>query len=217
MNFLILNDTLITDTAIIQRTFHDFYSDLLCCELENRKQIQLHVIREGCVLNQEQRDLLNLSFSAQEIKEALWSIPDDKAPGLDGFNSAFYKASWSVVGEDMVQAIQELFQTGKLLKAWNISAVTLIPKVACPSHPGDFLPISCFHVLYKCISKLICSRLYLVLGSLINPAQEAFVAGRSIVHNVLLCQDVVKHYSRKHCLSSVLLKIDLRKAYDTMD
>ena len=57
----------------------------------------------------------------------------------------------------------------------------------------------------------------LVLGNIINPAQGAFIAGRSIVHNVLLCQDVMKHYSRKHCLPSALLKIDLRKAYDTMD
>ena len=117
----------------------------------------------------------------------------------------------------MVQAIQEFFHAGKLIKAWNISTVTLIPKIACPSHPRDFRPISCGYVLYICISKLIYSRLKLVLGSLINPAQGAFVAGRSIVHNVLLCQDVVKHYSRKHCLPSALLKIDLRKAHDPMD
>ena len=64
VNFLIMNDTFITDPAIIQRSFHDFYSDLLCCEFENRKQIQLQTIREGCILNQEQKDLLNLSFSA---------------------------------------------------------------------------------------------------------------------------------------------------------
>lgn len=117
----------------------------------------------------------------------------------------------------MVRAVQEFFNNGKLLKAWNINAVTLIPKVACPSHPGDFRPISCCHVLYKCISKLICSRLKLVLDHIVNQAQGAFVANRSIVHNVLLCQDIVKHYSRKHCLPSALLKIDLRKAYDTME
>lgn len=161
--------------------------------------------------------MLNLSFSAEEIKNALWSIPDDKAPGLDGYNSKFFKVAWSIVGKDVVTSIQDFFATGKLLKSWNITSVTLVPKVPCRATPGDFRPISCCHVLYKCISKLICSRLSSVLGFLINQAQGAFVANRSILHNVLLCQDVVKHYSRKYCLSSCLLETDLRKAYDTMD
>lgn len=42
------------------------------------------------------------------------------------------------------------------------------------------------------------------------------MANRNIIHNVLLCQDLVKHYGRKQCTPSCLLKIDLRKAYDTM-
>lgn len=107
--------------------------------------------------------------------------------------------------------------TGKLLMAWNTSVVTLIPKIACPSHPEYVRPISFCHVPYKCISKLIFSRLKLVLDKIINPAQGAFIASRSIVHNVLLCQDVAKHYSRKHCLPSTLQKIDLYKTYDMID
>lgn len=63
----------------------------------------------------------------------------------------------------------------------------------------------------------MCSIPKLVLGDIIHQAQGAFVASRSIVHNVLLCQDIVKHYSMKYCLPNALLKIDLRKAYDTMD
>ena len=42
------------------------------------------------------------------------------------------------------------------------------------------------------------------------------MAGRSIIHYILLCQDLVKHYSRQYS-PSCLLKIDLCKAYDTMD
>lgn len=87
----------------------------------------------------------------------------------------------------------------------------------CPSHPGDYRPISCCNVLYKCISKLICSRLKLGLGYLIDQAQGAFVAGRNIMHNILLCQDLIKQYGRKCCAPSCLMKIDLCKTYDSMD
>ncbi|XP_057526250.1 uncharacterized protein LOC130805490 [Amaranthus tricolor] len=62
-----------------------------------------------------------------------------------------------------------------MLKSWNNTTITLIPKVPNPLHPGDFRPISCCHVLYNCISKLICSKLKLVLDFLIDQAQGAFV------------------------------------------
>ena len=56
----------------------------------------------------------------------------------------------------------------------------------------------------------------LVLRVIITPNQGAFVEGRSILHNILLCQDVVKHYGRRSCMPSCLIKMDLRKAYDTL-
>lgn len=43
------------------------------------------------------------------------------------------------------------------------------------------------------------------------------MAGRSIMHNILLCQDLVNHYTRSNCAPSCLLKVDLCKAYDTMN
>ena len=161
--------------------------------------------------------MLDLSFSSEEIKKTIWDIPQDKSPSLDGYNSTFYKATWSIVGTDVVKGIQNFFKNGKLLKSWNITGITLIPKVPCPSSLRDFRPISCCHVIYKCISKLICSRLNMFLNHIIAPNQGAFVGGRNIIHNVLLCQDIFKHYGRKGCSPRCLLKIDLQKAYDTLD
>ena len=54
--------------------------------MENRKRVNMQVIYAGPVLSSEKRDLLDLSFTSEEIKEILWSINDNKAPGLDGFN-----------------------------------------------------------------------------------------------------------------------------------
>ena len=82
--------------------------------------------------------------------------------GLDSFNSKFYKATWEVLGDDIIKAVNQFFENDKMLKSWNITAITLIPKVHNPLYPGDLRPISCCHVLYKCISKLIFSKLKLV-------------------------------------------------------
>lgn len=57
--------------------------------------------------------------SAREVKDALISIGDVKAPGIDGYSSKFYKSAWRTVGRDVALAVQEFFQTGRLLKSVN--------------------------------------------------------------------------------------------------
>lgn len=68
-------------------------------------------------------------------------------------------------------------------------------------------------MIYKVISKLLCSRLKKVLPYLVNQTPAAFVKGSSLVHNVLICHDRLRHYKRK-TTPMCMMKIDLRKAYD---
>ncbi|XP_052197218.1 uncharacterized protein LOC127804399 [Diospyros lotus] len=66
--------------------------------------------------------------SREEIKAALFSIGDEKAPGPDGFTSCFFKKAWPIVGEQFTEAIHEFFSSGSLLKQINYSAIVLVPK-----------------------------------------------------------------------------------------
>ncbi|KAL0295423.1 UNVERIFIED_CONTAM: putative ribonuclease H protein [Sesamum calycinum] len=112
----------------------------------------------------------------------------DKAPGPDGYSSGFYKAAWPVIGEEVATAILEFFTTGRLLKQVNTTILALIPK-----------------------------RLRLVLDKMISPSQNAFVPGRSIGDNILLAQEMFSGYNRQGLPMRCALKVDLRKAYDTVE
>ncbi|XP_022897441.1 uncharacterized protein LOC111411107 [Olea europaea var. sylvestris] len=59
-------------------------------------------------------------------------------------------------------------------------------------------------------------RLAPILGSIIDNAQAAFVKERSLVENVHLTLEPLKQYNRKRVSPRCLLKIDLRKAYDSI-
>lgn len=61
----------VSDKALIHQAFNAFYVDLLCCEIDNRRKINMNVIHAGPVLNDELRSQLNLSFSTDEIKRAM--------------------------------------------------------------------------------------------------------------------------------------------------
>ncbi|GKC33713.1 hypothetical protein Tco_1046097 [Tanacetum coccineum] len=50
-----------------------------------------------------------------EIKEAMFSMGNDKSPGPDGYTAAFFKEVWDVVGNDVCGAVREFFVNGKLL------------------------------------------------------------------------------------------------------
>lgn len=80
---------------------------------------------------------------------ALFSIPDKKTLGLDGFGSFFYKDAWDIVGYDVIVVVLDVLQHGKLLKELNHMVVTLIPKTKCPRNVSEFRPISCCNTLYK--------------------------------------------------------------------
>lgn len=52
-------------------------------------------------------------------------------------------------------------------------------------------------LLYKCISKLICSRLKEAVKIAVADSHAAFVLGRSMVHNILICHDLLRRYNGK--------------------
>jgi hypothetical protein len=152
-----------------------------------------------------------------EVKNTIFSMKPNKAPGPDGYTADFYQSSWHIVGDDVVSAVQNLFVTGRLLKEVNATILTLIPKKPNASVMGDFRPIACSNVLYKCITKILSNRMMPVLDSLISRNQFAFIPCRSISENVLLAQELVRNYHRKDDSPRCTMKIDLMKAYDSVD
>jgi len=82
---------------------------------------------------------------------------------------------------------------------------------------GDFRPIACCTVIYKCINKLLSNRILPILDSMISRNQSAFIPGRNIAENVLLAQELMRNYHRKDGKPRCTLKIDLMKAYDSVN
>ncbi|GJV73508.1 RNA-directed DNA polymerase, eukaryota, reverse transcriptase zinc-binding domain protein [Tanacetum coccineum] len=168
-------------------------------------------------LSSDEVDRMSRSISEVEVKNSMFDIDDSKAPGPYGFIARFFKSTWSIIGKDVSKAIQEFFITGKLLGEVNATLISLVPKIQNPDKVSDYRPIACCNVLYKCISKIVTNKIKGVLGKLVNESQSAFIAGRNITDNIILAQELFKGYNSKQKFRRVAFKIDLQKAYDTID
>ena len=62
---------------------------------------------------------------------------------------------------------------------------------------SDFRPIACCNVIYKVISKILSSRMAMILPLIVDEAQSAFVEGRSMLENVHMAQELISKYARK--------------------
>ncbi|XP_062075585.1 uncharacterized protein LOC133779669 [Humulus lupulus] len=195
----------------IKQAFLDYYQGLLGTAMMHRKTVSRSIMKLGPVLNAAHIQDLTIDFSTQEVKDVIFAIPGLKAPGPDGYSSYFYQDNWNLVGSEVTTAVLSFLNSGKLLREINNTTITLIPKHICPD------TVSCCNVIYKAASKMICSRLWKVLPDIIAENQGGFVHGRYIAHNIMICQDLVRHYGRQSCRPSCMIKLDLRKAYDTIE
>lgn len=122
----------------------------LFAEKAQQQQVLIGLVNIGKKMNNLHMRIFNAPFTREYIRRVIFSIPDGKALGADGFNSRFYKHTW-----DIIKDILDFFKTRKLLKVINVTTLTLVPKVPCPSSVNEYRPIACCSILHKCITKLI--------------------------------------------------------------
>ena len=70
------------------------------------------VIDNGPCLSPASHDLLLAPISSDDIRNVVFHIGNDKAPGPDGYTSLFFKKAWSIVGNDFCAAVQDFFHSG---------------------------------------------------------------------------------------------------------
>lgn len=56
-----------------------------------------------------------------------------------------------------------------------------------------------------------------IMSDLVDPNQAAFVQGRIITDNIILGYELVTGYGSKHLSPRCMLKVDIQKAYDSIE
>ena len=110
----------------------------------------------------------------------------------------------------------EFFSSRSLLKEFN-TKIVLVLKVPNPTTVRDFKPISCCNVFYKAIAKIIANRIKGVLQNIISNNLAAYIPEIKIGDNILLTQEILKDYHNSNGTPRCAVKVDLMKAFDTLN
>ncbi|KAM0919247.1 hypothetical protein ACQ4PT_008360 [Festuca glaucescens] len=161
-------------------------------------------------------DSLEGLFSEEEVWGVVKELPQDRAPGPDGFTGLFYQVAWPIIKGDIMAGLQKLVVgDGRGFAKLNKALITLIPKKPGAVEIGDYRPISLVHSFSKLFSKLLANRLRPRLGELVSPNQSAFVKGRSLHDNFVLVRQVARKINQRR-VKGVLLKLDISRAFDSI-
>jgi mannosylglycoprotein endo-beta-mannosidase len=152
----------------------------------------------------------------EELQKVIKKIKVDKSLSPDGWTVDFFKQHFEIVGDDLLDMVEESRQKGFIPGALNSTFITIIPKVNKPNQFGDFKPISLCNPSYKIISKIITDRIKPFLSKALSKEQLGFLHGRQIQDVIGIVHECI-HSIKKKKIKSLVLKLDLQKAYDCIN
>jgi hypothetical protein len=125
-----------------------------------------------------------------EIKDILIHFKKERSPGPDGWTTEFFIFFFDLVGEDLLQMVEDSRLNGKIYGSLNATFLVLIPKKYFLLSFIDFRPISLCNLIYKLISKVISNR--------IKPFLERSLSAEQIgLLHIWLLHMVSEHLSSK--------------------
>ena len=151
-----------------------------------------------------------------EIKNVVFNLNGNSAPGPDGLGGVFYHSCWDIIGADVCNVVQQFYKKNWVLPGMNSNVVSLIPKFLGVESIKDYRPIAITNFKFKIISKILAYRLALVAARIISPNQYEFVQGRQIQDCIGITSKAINMLSKKVRGGNVAYKVDIHKAFDTL-
>ena len=80
-------------------------------------------------VTETENEILISAFTEIEVKEAVFQMEHNKAPGPDSFPAEFYQVFWEIIKEDLMALFKDFHEERLPLYSLNFGVITLLPKI----------------------------------------------------------------------------------------
>ena len=164
-------------------------------------------------VSHEENDVLISEFTETEVKDVVFQMEHNKAPGPDGFPVEFYQVFWNLIKDDLMALFTDFHKEELNLYSLNFGIITLIPKVQEATKIQQYRLICVLNVSFKIFTKVGTNRLNKVAQTVVSPTQTAFTPDMNIMEGVVILHETIHELHTKKS-DGVIFKIDFEKAYD---
>lgn len=149
----------VADSAMAD-ALYAYYNDVLGSNFKRSRRIDLQAIGVPSIF----LTALEHMFTEEEVWSVIAELPNDKAPGPDGFTGLLYKKAWATIKPDILNAFNAFWlQDSRSFYHLNDAYMILLKKVGNPTEIRDYRPISLIHSFGKLVTKCLARRLAGVL------------------------------------------------------
>jgi hypothetical protein len=127
---------------------------------------------------------LESPFTKEEILKVIKGFTKKKSPGPDGWSVKLFLHFFHLMGNDLLDFVEDLRLRGCVNKHIKKKIIVLIPKLNHSRRFLDFRPISLCNLCYKIISKIISRRIRPILSKALSKEQLGFLKGRQILDTI---------------------------------
>ncbi|VFQ98285.1 unnamed protein product [Cuscuta campestris] len=168
-------------------------------------------------ISTEDNHMMSRILDNEEIKKAVWDLNPNSAAGPDGFNGYFFRTCWEIIKGDVIKATQEFFLGISVPQAFGSTFITLIPKKDNCHLFSDFRPISLSTFMSKINTRILASRLQVLIPKMVSKEQSAYQKGKGIDDQVLMASEMLHNIDKQCEGGKVIIKLDMAKAFDKIE
>jgi hypothetical protein len=194
----------------------NYYKKLFGCPDRGMLSLNESSVEDIPKVTGEESEGLVEEFSEKEVRDAIFQMKHNKAPGPDGFSVEFYQVFWSLIKDDLMAMFRDFHRGNLPLFSLNFGIITLLPKEKEVKKIQQYRHICMLNVSFKIFTKVLANRLTSVACRITKPSQSAFLPGRYILDGVLVLHETI-HELKRRKQNGIILKLDFEKAYDKVN
>jgi hypothetical protein len=198
------NGKRLTKRIDIEQRCQEFYTELFA----SKTTVPLEIDKR------EEEEVPKILIS--EVREAVKSLKNDKAPGPDGIVNEVLKTGEYTLWKAIASLFNDCLQQEDVPEQWKKSTTVIIPKKGDREDLKNYRPIALLSTIYKVFTKVLVNRITRQLDEQQPREQAGFRRGFSTMDHLQVVNQVLEK-SREFQIPLCMVFVDYEKAFDSIE